>query len=59
MTTIHKSNKNKLPIAKIDQSLERLRGKNLFPEKLAKANEVIARVGIPKKQISALQKRDQ
>jgi hypothetical protein len=34
---------------KIDKSLEKLRGKNLFPEKLAKANEVIARVGFPKK----------
>jgi hypothetical protein len=49
MTTIEKLNKNKTPIVKIDKSLDRLRGKNLFPEKLAKANEVIARVGLPKK----------
>ena len=48
MTTIDKLNKNKIPLVKIDKSLERLRGKNLFPEKLAKANEVIARVGLPK-----------
>lgn len=49
MTTIEKLNKNKTPILKIDKSLEKLRGKNLFPEKLAKANEVMARVGLPKK----------
>jgi hypothetical protein len=34
---------------KIDKSLNKLRGKNLFPEKLAKANETIARVGLPKR----------
>lgn len=49
MTTIEKLNKNKTPILKIDKSLEKLRGKNLFPEKLAKANEIMARVGLPKK----------
>ena len=49
MTTIEKLNKTKMPIVKIDKSLERLRGKNLFPEKLAKANEVISRVGLPKR----------
>ena len=49
MTTIEKLNKNKTPILKIDKSLEKLRGKNLFPEKLAKANEVMARVGLTKK----------
>lgn len=49
MTTIENLNKNKTPLVKIDKSLEKLRGKNLFPEKLAKANELIARVGLPKK----------
>ena len=48
MTTIEKLNQSKTPLVKIDKSLERLRGKNLFPEKLAKANEVIARVGLPR-----------
>ena len=48
MTTIEKLNQNKIPLVRIDKSLEKLRGKNLFPEKLAKANEVIARVGLPK-----------
>lgn len=49
MSTIEKLNKRKVTVVKIDKSLERLREKNLFPEKLAKANEVIARVGLPKK----------
>ncbi|MCW3110500.1 MAG: hypothetical protein JWQ09_5006 [Segetibacter sp.] len=49
MTTIEKLNKSKAPLVKIDKSLEKLRGKNLFPEKLQKANEVIAKVGLPKR----------
>ena len=49
MTTIEKLNKSKIPIVKIDKTLEKLRGKNLFPEKLAKANEVITKVGLPTK----------
>jgi len=49
MATIEKLNKRKSPMVKIDKSLEKLRGKNLFPEKLAKANETISRVGLPKK----------
>lgn len=49
MTTIEKLNKRKSPIVKIDKSLEKLRGKNLFPKKLAKVNETISRVGLPKK----------
>ena len=48
MTTIEKLNQSKMPIVKIDKSLEKLRGKNLFPKKLAEANKVIARVGLPK-----------
>ena len=49
MTTIEKLKKSKTPIVKIDKTLEKLRGKNLFPEKLAKANEVITKVGLPTK----------
>lgn len=49
MTTIEKLNKTKTPIVKIDKSLEKLRGQNLLPEKLKKANEVIAKVGLPGK----------
>jgi hypothetical protein len=45
--------KNKTLVLKIDKSLEKLRGKNLFPEKLAKANEVIARVEFRKNKLIA------
>ena len=47
---IEQLNKSKTPIVRIDKSLEKLRGKNLFPEKLAKANEVLAKVELPKTQ---------
>jgi hypothetical protein len=46
--------KNKTLVLKIDKSLEKLRGKNLFPEKLAKANEVIARVEFRKNKLAAI-----
>lgn len=48
MTTIEKLNKSKIPIIPIDKRLEKYRGKILFPEKLARANEIIAKSGIPK-----------
>ena len=44
---IDELNKAKIPIVKIDKRLERFRGKVLFPEKLAKANEILSKVGIP------------
>jgi hypothetical protein len=48
MMKIEELNKAKIPIVKIDKRLERFRGKVLFPEKLAKANEILSRVGLPK-----------
>ena len=51
MTSVENLNQNKTLLVRIDKSLEKFRGKDLFPEKLAKANEVIARVGLPKKTI--------
>jgi hypothetical protein len=44
---IDELNKAKIPIVKIDKKLERFRGKVLFPEKLAKANEILSTVGMP------------
>lgn len=46
---IKELNKNKIPIVKIDKKLEKFRNKILFPEKLAKANKTLVRVGLPKK----------
>ena len=41
-------NKAKVPIVKIDKSLERFRGRVLFPEKLELANKLLANVKLPK-----------
>lgn len=45
---IDKLNKSKLPIIPIDKKLEQYPGKVLFPEKLAKANKILAKSGLPK-----------
>jgi len=46
--TIEELKKRKTPIVVIDNSLEKYRGKVLFPEKLAKANAVLKKIGLPK-----------
>jgi hypothetical protein len=45
--TINELNKRKTPVVIIDKSLEQYKGKNLFPKKLAKANEVLKKIGLP------------
>jgi hypothetical protein len=45
--TIEELNQSKLPIVQIDKSLEIYREKVLFEEKLAQANDVLKRVGLP------------
>lgn len=44
---ISELNKAKVPIVKIDKSLERFRGKVLFPEKVALANKLLSNVKLP------------
>lgn len=41
-------NKSKVPIIVFDKKLEQFRGKVLFPEKLEKANKILAKTGLPK-----------
>lgn len=41
-------NNSKIPVIIFDKKLEQFRGKTLFPEKLAKANEILAKTGLPK-----------
>jgi hypothetical protein len=48
MKTIDKLNKSKTPIIVLDKKLEQFRDKILFPEKLAKANEILAKSILPK-----------
>lgn len=42
-----KSEKDR-PKVKIDKGLDRFDGQNLFPEQLRRANEAIAKYGLPK-----------
>ena len=42
-------NTAKVPVIVFDKSLEQFRDKILFPEKLAKAKEILAKGGLPKK----------
>ena len=46
--TIEELNKRKTPIVIIDNSLEKYKNITLFPQKLAKANDVLKRIGLPK-----------
>jgi hypothetical protein len=46
--TIDQLNQSKVPIIVFDKKLEEFRGKVLFPEKLKKANEILAKSGLPK-----------
>ena len=45
--TVEQLNDSKIPIIVFDKKLEQFRGKTLFPEKLAKANEILAKAGLP------------
>lgn len=44
---IKELNKSKVPIVKIDKSLNKYRDKVLFKEKVDKANETLKNVGLP------------
>ncbi|MCB0397339.1 MAG: hypothetical protein KDD36_11825 [Flavobacteriales bacterium] len=41
-------NKKKVPIVKVDKTLNKFSDKVLFPEKLEKANEMLRTRGLPK-----------
>lgn len=41
-------NRSKIPKIVIDEKLDQFRGKVLFPEKLKRANEILAKAGLPK-----------
>jgi len=45
--TIDELNKAKVPIIVFDKELEKFRGQVLFPEKLAKANAILEKAGLP------------
>ena len=49
MKTVKELNNRKVPIVQIDPSLEQYRNNTPFAEKLAKANEMLTTVILPKK----------
>lgn len=49
-TKIDRLNNSKVPIIVFDKNLEKLQDKILFPEKLEKANKILAKVGLPKRE---------
>jgi len=48
MRTIKELNKSKVPVVRIDESLDKYDNVILFPDKVAKANEMLRTVGLPK-----------
>ena len=49
MKTVQELNNRKVPIVRIDPSLEQYQDKILFPEKLEKVNEMLKTVKLPKR----------
>ena len=49
MKKIEQLNNSKIPVIVFNKKLEQFRNKVLFPQKLAKSNEILSRVGLPKK----------
>ena len=47
--TIKELNKSKTPIVRIDNSLEKFKKLPIFQDKVDKANEMLKKVGLPKK----------
>jgi len=47
MRTIKELNKKKVPVVRIDKSLDKYDDVVLFPDKVAKANEMLRTVGLP------------
>lgn len=50
MKSIQELNDSKVPIVIVDKSLDKLDNVVLFPDKVEKAKETIAKTGLPKKQ---------
>lgn len=48
MKNIDELNKKKVPIVRIDNSLEQFKEQPLFQEKVDKANEILKKIGLPK-----------
>lgn len=51
MKKIEQLNNSKISVIVFDKKLEQFRNKVLFPEKLAKANDILSKVGLPTKEL--------
>ncbi len=45
---VEQLNSSKVPIVRIDPALNKYASQVLFPEEVAKANEMLKRIGLPK-----------
>ena len=52
MKVITEIQKRKIPIVRVDKSLNSYDDKILFPDKLEKANEMLRKIGLPKQWIT-------
>ena len=48
METLEEQKQSKVPLIRIDESLNEYDGRILFPKKLAEANETLRTIGVPK-----------
>jgi len=55
---LNELNKQKLPIVKIDKSLDRYKDMHLFQHKVDEANEMLRKVGLPKPELLINQHTD-
>jgi hypothetical protein len=46
--SLTQKNQSKVPLLTPAKTLKQLKGKVLFPEKLAKANDILSKTGLPK-----------
>jgi len=54
MRTVAEIKNRKVPIVRVDNSLDKYDDKILFPDKLEKANEMLRKVGLPKQWIEEM-----
>lgn len=52
MKTVEELNKSKVPVVRIDPSLDKDRQETIFPEKLEKANEMLKKAKLPERKFS-------
>ena len=54
MNVISEIKKRKIPIVRVDKSLNKYDDKILFPDKLEKANEMLRTIGLPKQWMTGI-----